>query len=289
MSAGMTVSGAPAAEVPTGGGASRRWLVADAAAMTGRELARWRRQPGPALVGLLFPVLLVLMFGYLFGGQMGAALGTTGDSGQEYRSFLVPGVLVMTMLFGLEQTMLSVGLDVGRGITDRFRSMAVHPVSILAGRAVADLLFSCAGLLVMVAAGLAVGWRWHGSPSATAAAFGLLLLLRFALTWTGIWLGLVAGGPEAVVAVQILVWPVGFLSAVFADPATMPGWLGTVATWNPLTATVLAVRDLFGNPSGAVGEGWIATNPVSAAVLWPVLLLVVFVPLAATRYRSLSR
>ena len=96
------------------------------------------------------------------------------------------------------------------------------------------------------------------------AAVGLLLLLRFALIWLGIYLGLVAGKPEAVVAVQILVWPLGFLSNAFTDPATMPGWLGTIAEWNPLSATVAADRELFGNP-GWGGDSWVAEH----ACCWP--------------------
>ena len=89
--------------------------------------------------------------------------------------------------------------------------------------------------------------------SGLAAAIGLLLFLRFALLWLGIFMGLVVKGPEAVTSVQILVWPVSFFSSVFVDPATMPAWLGTLAQWNPLSATATATRALFMNP-GWQGE-----------------------------------
>jgi ABC-type multidrug transport system permease subunit len=117
-----------------------------------------------------------------------------------------------------------------------------------------------------------------------AGAFGLLLLLRFALLWLGIWLALVLRSPEALMALQILVWPLGFLSNVYVSPATMPGWLGTIAEWNPLSATVSAARELFGNPSWDGGE-----HAVPLAVLWPLALVAVFFPLSVRAYRRLSR
>ena len=116
----------------------------------------------------------------------------------------------------------------------------------------------------------------------------LLLLLRFALIWVGVYLGLIIKGPEGVAAVQILVWPLSFLSNAFVDPATMPGWLGLIAEWNPLSATVSAVRELFGNPIGEQAS-WVAQHSLVMATAWPVLLLVVFVPLSVLRYRRLGR
>jgi len=269
-----------------------RWAVIDTWTVTGRDLLHWVRRPGPVLVGLLFPLLIVLMFGYLFGGQM-TGFGPAGSgaaSGQGYREFLVPGVFGMTMLFGLEITMLAVTVDANRGITDRFRSLAMSPVAVVGGRSVADLLNAVLGLAVMIAGGLAIGWRWRDGLGPALHAVALLLLLRFALIWVGVYLGLMVKGPEAVVAVQILVWPLGFLSNAFVDPATMPGWLGTIAEWNPLSSTVSAVRELFGNPVGQAGQGsWVTEHSMLMATLWPTLLLIVFVPLAVIRYRRLSR
>ena len=95
------------------------------------------------------------------------------------------------------------------------------------GRSGADMLNSTAGLLVLVLCGLLIGWRWHEGPAGAVAAIGLLLLLRFAMLWLGIYLALVMRSPEAVMALQILVWPVGFFSSAFASPEAMPGWLGT--------------------------------------------------------------
>lgn len=258
-----------------------RWAVADAWTMTARDLAHWARQPGQVLVGLLFPVMVVLMFGYLFGGAI------VVPGGGNYREFLLPGMFAMTMIFGIEATFVSVATDASRGVTDRFRSMPMAQSAVVVGRGAADMLNAAAGLAVMIACGIAVGWTWRNGAVDALLAIGLLLLLRFALIWVGIYLGLVARNPESVVALQILVWPLGFLSTAFVSSATMPGWLGAIAEWNPLSATVAATRQLFGNP------GWTdsvaAQHAVLLAVGWPALLIALFFPLSVRRYRRLSR
>ncbi|MEU9863505.1 ABC transporter permease [Streptomyces sp. NPDC047971] len=249
------------------------YVMSDCWTMTRRELAHWARQPVVMLVGLVFPVMMLLMFGYLVGGGR----GIEGD----YVDYLVPGMLTLTMVFGLEGTMTAVTQDLNKGVIDRFRSMPMVDGAVLVGRSAADMLQSAAGLVVMVGVGYAIGWRAHGGFGAFLGAMGLLLLLRFAMLWIGIFLAMVAGRPELVMAVQILVWPIGFLSNAFAAPGSMPGWLGAVVEWNPMSATATAVRDLFGNPGGEPGH-------VMAAVVWPLLLLAVFFPLAVRKFRRLS-
>ncbi|MFL6125466.1 ABC transporter permease [Actinophytocola sp.] len=259
------------------------WALTDGWTMTRRDLLHWLREPGPVVVGLLFPVLMVVMFGYLFGGAMAVPGG-----GDGYREFILPGMFAMTMAFGLETTMIAVSTDAAWGVTDRFRSMPMAPSAVVVGRAGADMLNSVVGLAVIMAAGLLVGWRAHTGPGSVLAAVGLLLLLRFALLWLGILLGLVVRRPESVVAVQILVWPVTFLSNTFVAPGTMPGWLGAIAEWNPLSSTVAAARELFGNP-GWGGGSWVEDHALLMAVAWPVLLVAVFFPLSVRRYRGLGR
>lgn len=261
---------------------SVRWAVADGWTITRRDLLHWVRQPGPVIVGLLFPVLMVLMFGYLFGGAMKV------PGGGGYREFLLPGMFAMAMAFGLEATMIAISTDVTRGVTDRFRSMPMARSAVVVGRSGADMLNSAAALVVMVCCGLLVGWSAHGGIGATLAALGLLLLLRFALLWMGIYLGLVIKNPESVAAVQILIWPVGFLANTFVPPGTMPGWLGTIAEWNPLSSTAAAARQLFEN-RGWEGESWIAQHSILMAVGWPLVILAIFFPLSVRRYRRLSK
>lgn len=248
--------------------------LTDSWTMTRRELAHWARQPGQVIVGLLFPVMLLLMFGYLIGGGR----GVSGD----YVDYLVPGMLALTMAFGLEGTMLAVTRDLDKGVIDRFRSLPMADGAVLVGRAAADMLQSAAGLALMTGTAFALGWRPHGGPGAFLGAVGLLLLFRFAMLWIGIHLALVAGRPEMVQAVQILVWPVGFLSNAFATPDAMPGWLGTVVQWNPLSRTATAVRHLLGAPGGEPGHLW-------PAVIWPLALLAVFFPLAVRRFTRPGR
>jgi ABC transporter DrrB family efflux protein len=249
--------------------------------LTQRALLHWARQPAQVILGLLFPIMILLLFGYLFGGQMQV------PGGGSYMDFLVPGMLGLTMLFGVEGTVLSVVTDAARGVTERFRSMPMAQSAVVVGRAAADMLNAVLVLFVMVLAGLAVGWSWHEGAASALAAFALLLLLRFAFVWVGIYLGLVLKTPEAAVAVQVLVWPVGFLSSAYASPETMPGWLGTVAEWNPMSATVTATRELFGNP-GAGGDTWMAEHAVEMAIVWPLVLSAIFFPLAVARYRRLG-
>ncbi|KOT88924.1 multidrug ABC transporter permease [Streptomyces sp. NRRL F-5755] len=279
-----TASASAPAPAPAPGARARTagWVLADSWTMTRRGLAHWARQPVQVVVGLVFPVMMLVMFGYFLGGGM--ALPGGGD----YKEYLVPGMLALTMAFGLEATMVAVTQDLNKGVIDRFRSMPMAPSAVLIGRSVLDMLESSVSLLVMIGAGLAMGWRWHGGLDDALYAVGLLLLLRFAMLWIGIHLALVAGKPELVQAVQILVWPVGFLSSAFVSPASMPGWMGAVAEWNPMSATAGAIRELFGNPHSA-GGGWAPQHAELLAVAWPLALLAVFFPLAVRRFGRLGR
>jgi ABC-2 type transport system permease protein len=255
-----------------------RWATADSWTITLRALQHLVNQPFVLVVGLLFPILMLLMFAYLLRGGYGAS----------YPEVLVPGMLALTTVFGLEGTMTAIVTDANRGITDRFRSLPMAGSAVVAGRGIADMLNAAIGLVVLMGCGLLIGWSWEDGLLNGLAAVALLLWLRFAMIWLGLFLGLVAGKPEAVMAVQILVWPLGFLSNAFSDPGTMPDWLGTIAEWNPLAATVAATRELFGNP-GWGGDSWAATHALELAILWPLLLTAVFFPLAVAKYRSLSR
>jgi ABC-2 type transport system permease protein len=132
-----------------------------------------------------------------------------------------------------------------------------------------------------------MGPKDRSAPALLAVA--LILLLRVAMTWAGILLGLLVPNPDTVgLIVFPLAFPLTALSNVFVAPELMPGWLGTVAAWNPLSGTVAAVRELFGNPAMS-GGSWPAENAMLLAVLWPVLLIAVLAPLAVRRYQRLSR
>ncbi|MGH8929636.1 MAG: ABC transporter permease [Egibacteraceae bacterium] len=259
-----------------------RWAAVDAWTITQRDVAHWVREPIGVAFTLLFPIMMVLMFGYLFGGAMSV------PGGGDYREFLLPGMLAMTMAFGVEETMVAVSTDAAKGVTDRFRSMPMAPSAVVVGRSAADMLYSALSLLALIGCGLLIGWQWRNGVGAAMTAVALLLLLRFAMLWIGIYLGLIVRGPNTIAVVQTLVWPLAFLSNAFVAPETMPGWLGTVTEWNPLSATVSATRDLFGNPA-SVGTSWVAQNALLMAIVWPLLIVAIFFPLSVRRYQRLSR
>ncbi len=270
-----------AAEPPTGVDRLRRaardgWLIA------GRDMAQWVREPQMVLWGLVMPVMFVVLFAYVLGSAM------VVPGGGSYQSFVMPGMFVQTMAFGIGETLAAVQADASKGVMDRFRSMPMAPSAIVVGRCTANLVYSIVSLAIMVVAGLAVGWRWEGSAGPAFAAFGLLLLLRLAFLWIGIYLGLRATSPEMANSIYGLLYPLTMLSNAFVATELLPDWLGTIAEWNPLSATVTATRELFGNPTGDP-TGWPSEHAMQLAVLWPIVITVVTLPLAVRAYQRLSR
>ncbi len=256
--------------------ARHSWVI------TLRDLKHWVREPWGPIFGIAFSIMLLLVFGYLFGG----AIELPG--GGDYLPYLLPGMFALSMLFGIETTMAAVTTDTKRGVTDRFRSLPMSSVAVPLGRAGADIFNSAAQLGVLMVGGLVVGWRIDGSLGGAILATALLLWLRFAMLWLGIYLGLAFRGEGSMAAVQVLVWPIGFLSNLFVAPETMPGWLEFLAQWNPVSATAAACRDLFGNPTG-ITDGVLADHALLLAFAWPAALTLLFVPLSARAYRNLSR
>ncbi|HEX5782634.1 MAG TPA: ABC transporter permease [Solirubrobacteraceae bacterium] len=257
------------------------WTLRDTWAITRRDMTRWVAQPVTIVAELAYPITFVLLFAYVFGSAM------TVPGGGDYQEFLMPGMFVQTMAFGIGGTMAAVSADVENGITDRFRAMPMSRVAVVGGRSVADMLNSTVSLTIMLGCGLAVGWAPQAGVPSALAAVGLLLLLRFACLWVGIVLGLMVRGPEAIGAVWSLLFPLTMVTSAFVAPELMPGWLGFLAEWNPLSATVTATRELFGNPVGG-GDSWVTEHAVLMAVVWPIVLVAVFLPLAVRRYHRLS-
>ena len=261
---------------------SLRWALADAWMITRRDLTHWVMEPSRIVWAVLFPILFILLFGYVFGS------GMTPPEGGDYIEFLIPGLFATTMAFGIAETVTAMTVDKEKGVMDRFRSMPMAPSAIVVGRSLADMVNAVLGLVVMVVCALAVGWGWHDGLGGALAAFGLLLWLRFALQWVGIFLGLLIRTPEGVAAMQGLLFPVTILTSAFVAPELMPGWLGTIAEWNPLSSTVTAMRDLFGN-AGWPAESWAAEHALALAAAWPALIVAVFLPLSVRRFQRLSR
>lgn len=249
--------------------------------LTRRELLHWAREPWTPIVNLAFSIMLLLMFGFLFGG----AIEVPG--GGDYISYLLPGMIALTMMFGLEGTRGALAADAERGVTDRFRSLPIGSAAVSLGRAGADMITSVIELAVLVIGGLLIGWRIDAPPASVALGILLLLWFRFAMLWFGIFLALALRSKGGTMAVQLLVWPIGFLSTVFVSAETMPVWLRPVAELNPISATATAARQLFGNPTGAT-EGWFVDAAIPLAIAWPAVLVALFVPLSARAWRRLG-
>lgn len=258
------------------------WAVADSWNVVRRGLTHYQRQPVNIAWQLGFPILSVLLYGYVFGSAMSV------PGGGDYRSFLMPGMFVMTMAFGFINTATIVVHDASNGVIDRFRSMPMASSAVVAGRGITDLILACAELIILMLTAVVIGWRPEGGFLGGLVAFALLLWLRFALIWLGVWLGLMVPNPEAAGNLFAVAFPLTMISSIFVAPQLMPSWLGAIAAWNPISSTSAATRDLFGSPVGS-GDSWIEQHALLMAVVWPAILTAIFLPLAVRRFQSLSR
>lgn len=261
-----------------------RWTAVDGLTLVGRAVMFIRRAPGELIGAIIFPALMVLMFGYVFG----SAIGVPG--GGNYREYLMPGLYAMIAFTAVMSTTMTVATDAARGVMDRFRSMPVARAAVPLGWTGSDVLLGLVGTVMMVACGLIVGWRAHNGVASTLAAFGLIVLLRYALSWVGVYLGLVVKNEETADRMIPLVFPVSMVSNSFVPTGGMPAWLRAIADWNPVSALVAANRQLFGNPGAKLpNPSWPVAHAVTAVLLWTAGLLLVFVPLSVRQYRRKSR
>jgi ABC-type multidrug transport system permease subunit len=261
-----------------------KWAVADCVTIVWQEITHLVRQPSTFAWQLGFPIVVVLLFVYVFG----SAMDVSGQgAGANYPDFALPGLFAMTMAFGFMNTALAVAIMKEKGFIDRFRSMPMAPSAVVTGRGVADILHATVDLAILVGIALVLGWRSGGSLAATLGAFALLLWLRFALIFVGVYLGLLVKNSENAGNLFAIAFPFGMLSSVFTPPHLMPGWLGTIAAWNPVSATAGAIRELFESPAVASGF-WIEDHALVAAVIWPAIITAIFLPLAVRRYQRLS-
>ncbi|MCO6003730.1 ABC transporter permease [Actinoallomurus purpureus] len=260
-----------------------RWALADGWTVVRRNLAHLKSQPGQLIAELVFPAVMVLMFGYVFG----SAIPIPG--GGNYREYLMPGLFGMTAFTGVLATATVVAQDAGRGVMDRFRSMPMARSAVPFGQTGADIITGALAMAGMVVCGFAIGWRPHEGPARTMAAFGLLVLLRYAISWGGVLLGLMIK-EETLDKLVPLIFPITMVSNSFVPTGGMPTWLRVIADWNPVSAIVAACRDLFGSPgtTGSAHLVWPLAHPVVATLLWSIVLLVLFVPASVHRYRTVD-
>ncbi|MGH3853473.1 MAG: ABC transporter permease [Pseudonocardiaceae bacterium] len=253
---------------------SGRRAVRHALVLTHRHLRHLVRIPGLALWSTAQPILFLLLFNFMFGAVIGR---DTGD----YINFLVPGIVVQFLALTVFGTAVGVHADISAGIVDRFRSLPIARCAVLSGRIFSDALRCVVNIVLLVAVGALLGFRFSTGVVPIVGAFLLAIAFGVALAWAGAWIGLTARSPEAVQSVgTIWVVPLTFLSSVFVPVQSVPGWLRVVVKANPLTNVADALRALtLGGPT---------TGPVLASLAWTVGILVTFSMLAVRRYRRLE-
>ncbi|MEU4481150.1 ABC transporter permease [Micromonospora sp. NPDC023966] len=230
--------------------------VRDSSTMLRRNLLHARRYPSLTLNLLLTPIMLLLLFVYVFGDTMSAGIG--GADRSEYVAYLVPGLLLMTIGSTVIGTAVSVSTDMTEGIIARFRTMAIHRGSVLVGHVVGSVLQSVLSVVLVGAVAVAIGFRSTGAGVLEwLAAFGLLVLFAMALTWIAVGMGLVSPNAEAASnnAMPLILLPL--LSSAFVPVDAMPGWLQPIAEYQPFTPAIETLRGLLLG-SGIGHNGWLA-------------------------------
>jgi ABC-2 type transport system permease protein len=238
----------------------------DSATMLRRNLRRARRYPSMTISVALVPVIMLLLFSYLFGNAISAGVGgSTG--GMSYIDFLVPGILLMTLGSGSTTTAVSICNDMADGIVARFRTMAITRTSVLTGEVVGSVIQIAVSVVLVVGVGLALGFRPSAGPVEWAAAAGIMVLAAVAITWLAVALGLLSKLPEgASNAVLPLSFFLPFLSSAFIPLASLPAGIRWFAEYQPYTPIIETLRGLLvGGPIGH--NGWLAVG-------WSVVLAV---------------
>ncbi|MFF0473647.1 ABC transporter permease [Streptomyces sp. NPDC004284] len=228
----------------------------DTTTMLRRNLLHARRYPSLTLNLLLTPVMLLLLFVYVFGDTMSAGMGGAGRA--DYIAYLVPGLLLMTIGSTTIGTAVSVSTDMTEGIIARFRTMAIHRGSVITGHVIGSVIQSVLSVTLVGAVGLAIGFRSTGATAVEwLAAFGLLVLFALAMTWIAVGMGLVSPNAEAASnnAMPLIFLPL--ISSAFVPVDQMPGWFQPIAQYQPFTPAIETLRGLLlGTEIGH--NGWLA-------------------------------
>jgi ABC-2 type transport system permease protein len=242
------------------------YLISDSTTMLRRSFRRMRRYPSLTFFIAAIPVVLLLLFVYVFGGTLGAGLGSPGipsgpagaAGGREaYIAYVIPGIFLMTVAGVGQGTAITVAMDMTAGIVARFRTMAIARGAVLAGHVIGSVVQAGLALVIVVVVALLVGFRSTTDPLSWLAALGLLALVAFAVSWLSVGLGMVTGSVETASNLPMVLILLIFLSSAFVPTDSMPGPLAWFAEHQPFTPITEALRSfLFGVPLG--DNGWIA-------------------------------
>ncbi len=241
--------------------------VRDHLTMLRRNLLHARRYPSLTLNVLLSPVVLLLLFVYVFGNVMSAGITGGHADRADYIAYLVPGILLMTVGGTALGTAVSVATDMTEGIIARFRTMAISRASVLVGHVVGSVIQTLMALALVLGIGLAIGFRPDATPLEWVAAAGLLALVSLALTWVAVGIGLASPNPEGASNTGLPLMMLPFLSSAFVPVDAMPGWFRWFAEYQPFTPAIETLRGLL------LGSG-IGTRNAVLAVAWCVGLTV---------------
>ncbi|NKY28134.1 MULTISPECIES: ABC transporter permease [Nocardia] len=259
-------------------------VVSDSVTIAKRNVIKIKRVPDVLIFSTLSPIMFVLLFAYVFG----AAIDVPGLSG-GYREFLIAGIFAQTVVFGATFTGAGLAEDMQKGIIDRFRSLPMASSAVLVGRTISDVVINVVSLTVMSLTGLVVGWRIRGSFLDAVLAYILLLLFAYAVSWIMAVVGLLVRAPEVFNNASFMViFPLTFIANTFVPSDKLPTALRVIAEWNPVSALTQATRDLFGNtsPLAPTSDSWPLRHPVITSLVWVVVIMVVFVPLALRQYKK---
>ncbi|MEY9839133.1 ABC transporter permease [Streptacidiphilus sp. EB103A] len=239
--------------------------VRDSSTMLRRNLLHARRYPSMTLNLLLTPIMLLLLFVYIFGDVMSAGIGGGHAHRSQYIAYIVPGILMMTIGSTVIGAAISVSTDMAEGLIARFRTMAIRRSSVIIGHVVGSVLQVLASLVLVGAVAVAIGFRsTHATALDWLAAFGLLALFALALTWIAVGMGMASPNAEAAgnSAMPLILLPL--ISSAFIPVHTMPGWFQPIAEYQPFTPTIETLRGLLLGTQ--IGNSW------WIAILWSLAL-----------------
>jgi ABC-2 type transport system permease protein len=256
-------------------------LWSDALVFASRNFEHVRQIPEKLLDVTVQPLMFVLLFAYVFGNAIAV-------QGGNYREYIIAGILIQSLTFGLTGPASAIATDLDEGVIDRFRALPTTRAAYLFGHFLAELGGLVLSIVILLGAGLIVGWRIHTDVLHFATATVLLLLFSSAMVWIGTWVGLSVRAPDAAQGIGfIVVFPLTFLSTAFVPVNSLPTVLQWVASWNPVSVLVAASRELFGNPVGPITKHtWPLEHPVLAAFLYCGVLLAIAIPMSLRRYRA---
>ena len=259
-----------------------RWAIHDGLVLTRRNLLRYVRIPTLLVFSTIQPVMFVLLFRYVFGGN----IANLPPGVSAYVNYLMPGIFVQTAIFGATQTGIGLAEDLNAGIIDRFKSLPMARSAVLSGRTTADLFRNLFVVLLMTGVGYLVGFQFQEGPIEAALAIGLAVLVGFAFSWISATIGLAIKNVESVQAASFVwIFPLTFASSVFVPPAGFPSWLQAFSRNNPVSIWADTLRGFTLGNEYLEGVGQSIGGLALRSGLWIVLILAIFVPLSIRTYR----